>query len=77
MKINYVLRMLSLVLVTAILINVLPAQALGEEFRSLSLNTTNERTQDETDYAVTVVSEISEERTQFSKEFKMSNGMHI
>ena len=76
----------SVILTLVLLINLLPMQVLGEEFRSLleqteniSSNTVYDSERDVSDVSgeTTIIGETIEKRTEFSKEYKLSNGMNM
>ena len=76
---NIFLKLCSLILVTVLLANMLPVSALAEKFRETVANT---ETREEALQSVTaedayVVDEIEENRTEYTKEFLMSNGLHM
>lgn len=74
---NRFMRLCSLLLVAVLLANMLPMGSLAQEYRE-SLTADSEVTKQET---VTAKTEITEEviskRSEFSKEFKLSNGLHM
>ena len=73
----------SVILTIALLINLLPMQVLGEEFQALlaqpenvSSNVVYENALDAPSDA-NIIGESVDKRTEFSKEFKLSNGMNM
>ena len=70
MRIHRSTRFLSIVLVLAMLIQILPMQ-------SFALSTSENAATSTESVDAHVVAEIPEKRTAFSKEFKMSNGLHM
>jgi len=86
---NRFLKLISSLLVMVLLVNMLPLQIFAEEYqRNLTAEQTEESTvtPDATTDALPeetspedayVVAEITENRTEYSKEFLMSNGLHM
>ena len=77
-------KILSIILTLAILINLLPRQVLGAEFQSLSQTGTDNsdivhfyQNQMGDPGTATIIGENKDARTQFSKEYLMSNGMSL
>ena len=71
------MRPLSILMVLVILVNLLPMGVFAEEFRA-SLETDTEavlRPSEET--STQIVGEVSAKRTQYTKEFLLSNGLHL
>ena len=76
-------KLCSIILTLALLINLLPVQVLGEEFKAL-LEPTENISSDvvydnelEVSSDATIIGESVDKRTEFSKEFKLSNGMNM
>ncbi len=69
------LQAVSFLLIIALLTGLLPMQIFAAQYRE-SLSATDNATL-VTEEPLTVLSEIPEERTEFSKEFLMSNGLHM
>ena len=71
------LRLCSMVLVLVMLINMLPMSSFAEEYRE-SLAAAPEETVETVDTSdAQIVEEIIENRTEFSKEFLLGNGLHM
>ena len=71
-------RVCSLVLVLVLLANMLPMQILAEEYRETLSTATAEETQPlPADSTAHIVDEIEEKRTEFTKEFALSNGLRL
>ena len=76
------LKLCSMVLVFVMLINLLPVQAIALPWSSSDADEATasggELTAEETVMGdVAVVSEVTDKRTEFSKEYKLSNGLHL
>ena len=73
----------SVILTVALLINLLPMQVLGEEFKTLLAQTENVSSdvvydnELEVSSDATIIGESVDKRTEFSKEFRLSNGMNM
>ena len=67
------LRFCSAVLTLVMLCNMLPVSAFAEEVRTDAAESTSEVSVEE----VHVVGEVTRNRTEFSKEFMLSNGVHL
>lgn len=82
MKVTRFLRFCSTVLVMALLINLLPAQVLGAQLRSSETDTETSpvyyyENQMGDPGTATIVGENTDGRSQFSKEYIMSNGLRM
>ena len=65
-------RFCSMLLVIALLINMLPMAVFAEKFREDATNT-----ELQVGSVTRVVEEIQENRTEFTKEFLLSSGLHM
>jgi RHS repeat-associated protein len=76
-------KLCSIILTLALLINLLPMQVLGEEVQALLAQTENVSSnvvydnELEVSSDATIIGESVDKRTEFSKEFKLSNGMNM
>ncbi|MBE6920297.1 MAG: DNRLRE domain-containing protein [Ruminococcaceae bacterium] len=76
-------KLCSIILTLALLINLLPMQVLGEELKALLEQTENVSSnvvydnELDTPSNATIIGESVDKRTEFSKEFKLSNGMSM
>ena len=76
-------KLCSIILTLALLINLLPMQVLGEEVQALLAQTENVSSnvvydnELEVSSDATIIGESIDKRTEFSKEFKLSNGMNM
>ena len=77
--VNRFLKALSMFLVFVLLVNMLPMGIMAQDLQnSLSANTTVTETVDEADIAnAEIVAEIPEKRTEYSKQFQLSNGLQM
>lgn len=67
----------SIVLVLVLLINMLPMSVFAEEYRDI-FSAAPEETEESIDTSdVEIVEELSEKRTEYTKEFLLSNGLHM
>ena len=74
---NRFIKLLSMFLVVVLLINMLPMSIFAEEFReqlTMQDSVSLEKTEAGDTY---VVSELTDKRTQYTKEFLLSNGLHM
>ena len=72
------LKLCSLVLVLAMLANMLPMSILAEEFKgSLSADTEVVLQPQEAAEPAAVVAELTDKRTEYTKEFLLSNGLRM
>jgi len=74
---NRFIKLLSMFLVVVLLINMLPMSIFAEEFReqlTMQDSVSLEKIEAEDTY---VVSELTDKRTQYTKEFLLSNGLHM
>ena len=69
---NRIMKAICLILVAALLFNLLPAQALAEQ-----LHISTQDTIAQAEEAATIVAEVVENRTEYSKEYILSNGLHM
>ena len=69
------LKICSIILVAALCINMLPMTVFAQEFRE-NISATEQAAPIEAEEAY-IVSEITEKRTEFSKEFQLSNGLRM
>ena len=72
MKKNLFIRVLSTIMVLVLMMQMVPLQILAAEETTSSLKTSSARTED-----VQVVEEITEKRTEYTKQFRLSNGLHM
>lgn len=72
---NYGKRICSMILVIVMLINLLPAESLSAEEVTQETPLASEQQTDTEE--ISVLGEVTENRTKFSKEFRMSNGLHM
>ena len=72
MKKHPFIRMLATIMVLALMMQMVPLQILAAEETTSSLKTSSARTED-----VQVVEEITEKRTEYTKQFRLSNGLHM
>ena len=72
---NRFIKLCSLLLVLALFVGMLPAEALAEVYGSIS-TTPSDLTADSSATAQ-IVEEIKEKRTEYTKQFKMSNGLYV
>lgn len=70
-------RIWSMILVIVMLINMLPLGVLAEEYQANAASTTVAANQESSIDDVHIISEVTENRTEFVKEFKLSNGLHM
>ena len=69
-----ILRFFSIALTLALLINLLPAQIIGQELRDLLQTPSVIENDAIINESASITEEITTKRTRFSKEFKMSSG---
>ena len=75
---NRVFRFCSLVLVLALLCNMLPVSSFALEIEeTLTADTEAMLRPQETAQPAEVVAELTEKRTEYTKEFLLSNGLHM
>ena len=67
------LRICSVLIVLAMVINMLPMSSLAAELDTAETQYINNEISED----VTIVGEVIESRTEFSKEFRLSNGLHM
>ena len=74
---NKFLNLISVILVAVLLINMLPMSIFAEEFRE-SLTEKPEKLEASTDISgAEIIEELPEKRTEYTKEFLLSNGLHL
>ena len=73
------LKSCSLILSLVLLVNMLPMSVFAEEFREAAQSSKAEVNTQEavTEEAAYIVEEIAERRTEYGKEFLLSNGLHM
>ena len=83
MKMRF-LRLCSIALILALLINLLPAQAIARNLDEIRMADTSGQTLSEENASeesvassAKIIAEIPEKRTAFTKDYKLSNGLHM
>ena len=67
------LRLISMLLAVVITLNLLPLNIIAEEIRDHAASTTMPNSSEPAE----IVAEITDKRTEFSKEYKLSNGLNM
>ena len=70
-------KIISIVIVLTLLLQILPMQILGTELRTALAETEVEAATATMDASVKIAGEVVENRTRFSKEYALTNGLHM
>ena len=78
----WLMKVCSMLLTLVIMFNLLPHQAIALELEpaeasSVAEAITSENNAEAVDESATIVAEVTENRTRFSKEYKLSNGLNM